>query len=111
MLWLKGWLETRLRFCFAIAFMAALVGFAHVAPATPPPTPGARLPIFGVIMFSNPTFVVMACAFLGGAGIATQPSFQAMKGLHGSILFTLSLPVSRLRLLAVRAFIGWAEAM
>jgi hypothetical protein len=53
----------------------------------------------------------MACAFLGGAGIATQPSFQAAKGLHGSILFTLSLPVSRLRLLGVRAFIGWVEAM
>ena len=111
MLWLKGWLETRLRFCFAIALLGALVGFAHAVPATPPPNPGARLPILGVILFSNPTFIVMACAFLGGAGIATQAAFQASKGIHGSILFTLSLPVSRLRLLAVRAFIGWVEAM
>ena len=64
-----------------------------------------------MILFTNPTFIVMACAFLAGAGITTQPSFQAMKGIHGSMLFTLSLPVTRLRLLAVRAFIGWVEAM
>jgi hypothetical protein len=110
MLWLKGWLETRVRFCIALALLALLLVFARAVPATPG-APGARLPIFGVIMFSNPTFIVMACAFLAGAGINTQPSFQAMKGIHGSTLFTLSLPVSRLRLLAVRAFIGWMEGM
>jgi hypothetical protein len=31
------------------------------------------------------------------------------KGLHGSTLFTLALPVSRLRLIAVRAAAGWLE--
>jgi hypothetical protein len=46
---------------------------------------------------------------LAGAGVTTQPSLQASKGLHGSTLFTLSLPVSRLRLLATRAAIGWLE--
>ena len=46
---------------------------------------------------------------LAGAGINTQPAFQATKGLHGSTLFTLSLPVSRFRLLAVRASLGWFE--
>jgi hypothetical protein len=56
-----------------------------------------------------PTFVMMFCALLSGAGIATQPPFQATKGVHGSMLFTLSLPVSRLRLVAVRATIGWLE--
>jgi hypothetical protein len=34
---------------------------------------------------------------------------QAAKGLHGSTLFTLTLPVSRFRLLAVRASLGWLE--
>src|SRR5260370_17949501 len=53
----------------------------------------------------------MVCALLGGAGIVTQPSLQATKGFHGSTLFTLSLPVSRLRLLAVRASIGWLESV
>jgi len=60
-------------------------------------------------MLSNPTLVLMVCSMLGGAGIVTQPSLQASKGLHGSTLFTLTLPVSRLRLLAVRAGIGWLE--
>jgi hypothetical protein len=110
MLWLKGWLETRIRLCVSLGFLALLLVFGRSVPTTPV-APGARLPIFGVILFSNPTSIIMACAFLAGAGIATQPSFQATKGLHGSILFTLSLPVSRLRLLAVRTFIGWLEAM
>jgi len=60
-------------------------------------------------LFSIPTLVVMVTAMLSGAGIATQPSFQATKGLHGSTLFTLSLPVSRFRLLAIRAGLGWLE--
>jgi hypothetical protein len=56
-----------------------------------------------------PFFLVFTCAFLAGAGIATQTPFQTSKGLHGSTLFTLSMPVSRLRLLVVRAGIGWLE--
>jgi hypothetical protein len=51
----------------------------------------------------------MICALLAVAGIATQPSFQAIKGLHGSTLFTLSMPVSRFRLLGVRTSVGWLE--
>jgi hypothetical protein len=31
------------------------------------------------------------------------------RDLHGSTLFTLSLPASRLRLMSVRAAIGWLE--
>ncbi len=56
------------------------------------------------------TFAVMIYAMLAGAGINTQPVFQAVKGLHGSTLFTLSLPVrSRFRLLVIRAGLGWME--
>ena len=47
------------------------------------------------------------CAvYLAGSGIRTQSPFRTTKGLHGSTLFTLSLPVTRLRLLAVRAGFG-----
>jgi hypothetical protein len=53
--------------------------------------------------------MVVICTWLSGAGIVTQPAFQAIKGLHDSIHFTLSLPVSRFRLLAVRAGLGWLE--
>ena len=52
-------------------------------------------------------FAAVVALMLAGAGIATQPALQATKGLHGSMYFTLSLPVSRFRLLAVRASIGW----
>ena len=51
----------------------------------------------------------MIAIMLAGAGIATQLSLRVSKGRHGSTYFTLTLPVSRLRLLAVRAALGWLE--
>ena len=108
MLWYKGWLETRFRLLFGLGFMGLLLALTHSI-GTVAPAPGVRSPIFGIVLFSNPSFVVAVCTMLAGAGIATQPSFQATKGLHGSTLFTLSLPVSRFRLLAVRAGLGWLE--
>jgi hypothetical protein len=105
MLWFKGWLETRYKLLLLLCFMAAFLIFVHTAGAKTPP--GAKSAVFGFVAFSIPSFVIVICALLGGAGIATQPSVQATKGLHGSTLFTLSLPVSRLRLLAVRASLGW----
>jgi hypothetical protein len=110
MLWHKGWLETRFRLLFTIGFATLFLVLQYSARTATPP-PGAKGPAFGLVIFSNPTLVLMACALLGGAGIVTQPSFQASRGLHGSTLFTLSLPVSRLRLLAVRATIGWLEVI
>jgi hypothetical protein len=110
MLWHKGWLETRFRLLFTLGFTTLILVLQYSVRTAAPP-PGAKSPAFGLVMFSNPTLVVMICALLGGAGIVTQPSLQATKGLHGSTLFTLSLPVSRLRLLAVRASIGWLESV
>jgi len=108
MLWYKGWLETRFKLLFLVGFATFLLFFQHSVRNAPTP-PGGRNPALGFVLFSTPALVLMLCAILGGAGIATQPSFQASKGLHGSTLFTLSLPVSRLRLLAIRASIGWLE--
>jgi hypothetical protein len=56
-----------------------------------------------------PFFSAFSAIYLAGAGIRTQTAFQQTKGLHGSLYFTLSLPVSRFRLLAVRAGIGLLE--
>ena len=110
MLWYKGWLETRFKLLFLVGFATFLLFFQHSVRNAPTP-PGGRNPALGFVLFSTPALVLMLCAILGGAGIATQPSFQASKGLHGSTLFTLSLPVSRLRLLAIRASIGWLEVV
>jgi hypothetical protein len=108
MLWYKGWLETRFRLLFVVGWAVVFLGLQHLGRTTTP-GPGAKGQAFVLVMFSNPILVLAICALLGGAGIVTQASLQATKGLHGSTLFTLSLPVSRFRLLAVRAGIGWLE--
>lgn len=99
MLWYKGWMETRFRLLFVFVISAlmmvpqAYAGKTNVRVATA---------MAGMSMW-------MMCALLGAAGIVTQQSLQAAKGLHGSTLFTLTLPVNRFRLLAVRAGLGWLE--
>jgi hypothetical protein len=102
MLWHKGWLETRYRLLFALGFVALFQLIQHQPSATPQG-------ILGLVLFSNPVLVVMSYTLVAGAGVATQPSLVASKGIHGSTLFTLSLPVTRLRLLSVRAAMGWLE--
>jgi hypothetical protein len=102
MLWHKGWLETRYRLLVALGFVALFQLIQHKPSATPQG-------ILGLVLFPNPVLVVMSYTLVAGAGVATQPSFVASKGIHGSTLFTLSLPVTRLRLLSVRAAIGWLE--
>jgi hypothetical protein len=104
MLWHKGWLETRYRLLFALGF----VGLFQVLQYKNGITPQG---IFALVQFTVPVLVVMIYSLLAGAGIATQPSLVASKGIHGSTLFTLTLPVSRLRLMSVRAAIGWLEGI
>jgi len=107
MLWYKGWFETRIKLAMSLGFLGLLLSFVHFHLG---PTHGGKNPgLAGVISGSNVSFLAVVCVWLAGAGIATQAAFQATKGLHGSTLFTLSLPVSRLRLLAVRAGLGWLE--
>ena len=100
MLWYKGWLETR----FRLAFVLVVVAFMFIAQSSQ----GSKVDVRGAIFMAG-TSVWLICVFLAAAGIATQQSLQAAKGLHGSTLFTLTLPVSRFRLLAVRAGLGWLE--
>jgi hypothetical protein len=103
MIWYKGWLETRFRLLFSLGYMGLILVLQSQLMSS-----AEGLKVF--VSFAFPSFVVVVCAMFSGAGIATQPSFVASKGLHGSTLFTLSMPVSRFRLLAVRAAIGWLEA-
>lgn len=100
MLWYKGWLETR----FRLAFVLAVVTFMLFVQSSASNRGDA-----GAVIAASGFSVLLICVFLAAAGIATQQSLQAAKGLHGSTLFTLTLPVSRFRLLAVRAGLGWLE--
>ena len=61
------------------------------------------------LMFLQSMISILAAINLAGAGIRTQSPFRAKAGLHGSTYYTLSLPVSRLRLLTVRTLLGLLE--
>jgi hypothetical protein len=103
MLWYKGWLETQAKVLLSVCLLVAFLIFFGMTKAPP-----QAKPVAGLLLFTKSQLVVLL-TWLAGAGIVTQPSFQATKGLHGSTLFTLSLPVSRFRLLAVRASLGFLE--
>jgi hypothetical protein len=95
-LWHKGWLETRFRWLLGMGIVALFFVTNSRAGQS-------------VLVGNAAIMAAMLSIMLAGAGINTQPPLQAKKGLHGSTLFTVSLPVSRLRLLAVRAGLGWLE--
>src|SRR6185436_5484050 len=108
MLWYKAWLETR----FGLAFLFGLYTLVWVVAST-----GARMapekqaPKPQEIAFMADAFAfpfIAAAISLAGTGIKTPSGgFQnQVKGLHGSTLYTLSLPVSRQRLVGIRSAVG-----
>ena len=101
MLWYKGWLETRLRLAMlltAILFVLFQV-YSHGDSKLSAPA----------LLNSLELLWVLTPMTLAGSGIRPESPFRMMKGLQGSMYFTLSLPVSRLRLLAVRSATGILE--
>lgn len=105
MLWMKAWLEIRWRLMFALGIVLAPLGGFYFKTAGSSPAGAA-------IVMNFVAFLWLFCAVvLAGAGIRTQSPIQGTKGLHGSTQFTLSLPVSRLRLLSVRAGMGLAAVV
>lgn len=107
MLWYKGWLETRFRVLFVfggILFMVVLI-LRHIDPPLPRAVVEDNLNSLTLLLWFIP--VVLA-----GAGIDAQHlPLGTAKGIHGSQYFTLSLPVSRARLLATRAGLGMLETV
>jgi hypothetical protein len=103
MLWTKGWLETRWRLCLMGALALLLLGMAEQGGGLGSAEHARNL------MMAQCFLAIMTAINLAGAGIRTQSAFRAKAGLHGSTQYTLSLPVSRFRLLAVRAMVGLAE--
>jgi ABC-2 type transport system permease protein len=104
MLWMKAWFETRWRLLYSLALPLAALSLPYVMGSGVHSAKEAQT-LLGVMAF----FSVFFAVFLAGAGIRTQAPFAAMKGLDGSKYFTLSLPVSRFRLIAVRAGVGFLE--
>lgn len=113
MLWYKSWLETRVRF-FLMAVVILLISW-YVTPEAigrflGESKPAAALAHTGRMTLGSFWFLWTAIAVvLGGAGINTQTFGGVTHGPHGSMLFTLSLPVRRRRLLGVRVALGALE--
>lgn len=111
MLWYKGWLETRGRILFALIyaiFPIPLFLAQRTTAASSHPSLAALQHVVGFLSFYWAAF--MPPVMLAGSGIKTQ-TFQRQKGVHGSMLYTLALPASRLRLFLTRAGLGFSELL
>lgn len=105
MLWRKGWLETRWRF-------SLMIGFGLLSIVMGEQGGGLQSSEHARNLMGLQAFIAIAAAInLAGAGIRTQSPFRAKAGLHGSTQYTLSLPVTRLRLLSVRVAVGILETV
>lgn len=102
MLWYKAWHETRWRLVgligmFGVLLLPQMLGTGHASP-------------WKVLKAVSPMLDWLAAMFLSGAGVNTQTAYRSTAGFHKSMLYTLSLPVSRQRLFSVRAGLGAIEA-
>lgn len=116
MLWLKSWIEIRIRFVLTvllsiyIVYLILGIAPAQVAekfPALSPADLGVKLWKVFLIAFGGAVFPISA-KVLAGSGINAQTSMGMSTGFHGSMSFLLSMPVSRRHLLATRAALGAA---
>ena len=105
MLWLRAWLETRWRLAYLFGIVLLILVTAESGGGL-----GSREHAKN-LMFMQLIISILAAVNLAGTGITTQSSFRPGRGLQESTYFTLSLPVSRFRLLAVRAALGLLETI
>ncbi|MDQ2840248.1 MAG: hypothetical protein M3Y72_04250 [Acidobacteriota bacterium] len=103
MLWMKAWLETRWRLSFMLGLAVLEIAMGEQGGGLGTAEHASNL------MHLQLMLSIMTAFYLAGSGIKTQSPFRAKRGLHGSTHFTLSMPVSRLRLVAVRASFGFLE--
>lgn len=98
-MWRKAWLETRWKLVLMTLLDAAILTL-FIDDGVTAAAWAARLE--GPL----PLILLVNAVVLGGAGINTQPAFRPGQSLHGSMLYTLSLPITRRRLVLVRATVG-----
>jgi hypothetical protein len=104
MLWMKGWLETKWRLAYMIGIALFVLGARYYQGRVFP------VAVAQYLMGALGTICLIGACFLAGSGVKTQATLSQSEGVRGSIYFTLSLPVTRLRLLAVRAWVGLFES-
>lgn len=118
MLWYKVWLESRSRFlsslvtltifCVVFVHHALYVACLNTLPCSEQVFHFGRKSDFNFLLFVNQQYLafmwVLAVILLGMGGLLREKAL-------GTSSLTLSLPVSRIRLLAVRAGLGVVEAV
>lgn len=105
MLWYKNWLETRSRFIFNLAVITGVCAFLGILPLVGTIKPNQNYPgYFVVTLVSLIVFMTLA-----GNGVRTQAGHLTMTPNPKSTVYTLSLPVSRCRLLIMRSALGLLE--
>ena len=110
MLWYKCWLETRFFALFMVLYAIFPVALLTLTPRPANAPQGSVAAVEGAVGFLA-LYYSMIPVLLAGSGIKTQAGPSSTKGLYGSMYFTLSLPVSRFRLVATRAGIGMLETV
>jgi hypothetical protein len=107
MLWYKSWLEVRWRFVFMVGsiLLVWLSPMWITATGVQPGAAAARQ--WMSIQLGSVLMYIITAIFLAGSGVNSQTLYAATTGFHGSMFFTLSLPVSRRRLLFARAGLGF----
>src|SRR5215813_10268679 len=110
MLWYKAWRESRVRFLLSAAVLVFLcLGLMYRARTGFPPPDRPDLPysawvwanIYGNL---NPTVFIILAMILGLGGLQRERPV-------GTATFTLSLPVTRVRLVLVRAAAGILQVL
>lgn len=94
---MKAWMETRWRLLGLVVFLLIALAVDH-----------RNLSGAGVLTATWFMLTFLAI-LLGGSGVNSQAPLGAAEGVAGSTQFTISLPVTRLRLFAVRVVAGLVE--
>jgi hypothetical protein len=111
MLWLKAWWETR----WKMVWLALMSVLGLGTPLEVFSSASIRYPqaLVSILLSISVVLCFLSAITLAGSGIETVSARPgaAERGAAGSTLFTLSLPVTRTRLFAVRTVIGVLETL
>jgi hypothetical protein len=101
MLLMKNWLETRWRLTAVLGYLILFLAINYHNQQPGMKVSNLLFPLWMILTFGVLT--------LAGGGVKTQSPAGFPEGLAESTQFTLALPVSRLRLAAVRVAVGLME--
>lgn len=111
MLWMKAWLETRWKLVWMLVMGVIFFGVIAATIRSAHSLDRQHLLLTSLAMISLLLFI--SAIMFAGSGIqtgSTRPG-EVHKGIEGSMIFTLSLPVTRARLFLVRTAAGALETL